>query len=54
MSLMKNPKDVFLNGCHQEDLGLLLPVYHCDTYTNLLYLKNIDFGNKLVGEIQGH
>ena len=53
MSLMKNPKDVFLNGCYQEDLGLLLPVYHCDTYTNLLYLKNIDFGNKLVGEIQG-
>tara|TARA_Y100000592_G_scaffold91152_1_gene150762 strand:- start:2342 stop:3565 length:1224 start_codon:yes stop_codon:yes gene_type:complete len=52
MYRMRNPKDVFNNGCYQEDSGLVLPVYQCDTYTNLLYLKNIDFGNKLVGEIQ--
>ena len=43
MYRMRNPKEVFNNGCYQEDSGLVLPVYQCDTYTNLLYLKNIDF-----------
>ena len=51
MKTKEYPNDIYVNGCFQEDTGLVCSVYQCDSYTNLLWLNNIPFTEKLVSNI---
>ena len=51
MKTKKYPNDIYVNGCFQEDTGLVCSVYQCDSYTNLLWLNNIPFTSILYSTI---
>ena len=51
MKTKKYPNDIYVNGCFQEDTGLVCSVYQCDSYSNLLWLNDIPFTEKLVSNI---
>ena len=51
MKTKEYPNDIYVNGCFQEDTGLVCSVYQCDSYSNLLWLNDIPFTEKLVSNI---
>lgn len=52
MKILDEPESVFDNGCYQKDSGLVCSVYHCDSYSNILFLKNVPSERKVIDEIE--